>query len=69
MTNSDANTFCNQGCANHTMDVLECIFLVKQDYKFGDKNSVQDLNYTITQGCIYGSTYLPVTMTLLPFIG
>lgn len=57
VSKSDAYTFCNQGCADHTIAVLECIFLVKQDYKFSDQRSVLELNHTITQGCINGGTF------------
>lgn len=57
VTNSDVDTFCKGGCAEHTKAVLECIFLVKQDYEFADENTVPKINHTITKGCNDGGTY------------
>ncbi|KAL6326454.1 hypothetical protein AAG906_008316 [Vitis piasezkii] len=57
VTNSDVDTFCKGGCAEHTKAVLECISLVKQDYEFADENTVPKIDYTITKGCNDGGTY------------
>ncbi|XP_021297252.1 uncharacterized protein LOC110426358 [Herrania umbratica] len=55
VTTADTEEFCKPGgCGEHTMAVLTCIHLVKRDYKFANKATVQDLNFTITQGCDSG---------------
>ncbi|EOY20198.1 Uncharacterized protein TCM_045574 [Theobroma cacao] len=55
ITTADTDEFCKPGgCGEHTMAVLTCIHLVKRDYKFANKATVQDLIVTITQGCDYG---------------
>ncbi|XP_057476153.1 uncharacterized protein LOC130764100 [Actinidia eriantha] len=56
VTRVDTESYCIGGCAKHTQAVLMCIHLVKQDYKFISKASVQDLNETINLGCENGFT-------------
>ncbi|CAL5366578.1 unnamed protein product [Camellia sinensis] len=54
VTQADGEVYCTGGCSEHTQAVLKCIHLVKHDYVFVNKASVQDLNQTITNGCDYG---------------
>ncbi|CAL5322835.1 unnamed protein product [Camellia sinensis] len=56
VTQADGEVYCTGGCSEHTQAVLKCIHLVKHDYMFVNKASVQDLNQTITNGCDYGFT-------------
>ncbi|XWS74471.1 hypothetical protein CRYUN_Cryun01aG0000900 [Craigia yunnanensis] len=55
VTMADKADFCKSGgCGEHTKAVLTCIHLVKRDYKFTNKATVQDLNFTIINGCGFG---------------
>ncbi|KAK1572050.1 hypothetical protein Q3G72_026857 [Acer saccharum] len=54
VTAADKDSFCSSGCAQHTYAVLTCIHLVKRDYKFINKATVQDLRNHIAYGCDYG---------------
>ncbi|KAK4835747.1 hypothetical protein QYF36_014018 [Acer negundo] len=54
LTAAEKDSFCSLGCAQHTYAVLTCIDLVKRDYKFINKATVQDLRNYIAYGCDYG---------------
>ncbi|KAK8629044.1 hypothetical protein V6N13_077901 [Hibiscus sabdariffa] len=62
VTSDDTAEFCKSGgCGEHTKAVLTCIHHVKRDYKFINKATTWDLNYTITHGCnsgFNGTTYI-----------
>ncbi|XXG86032.1 hypothetical protein AAC387_Pa11g1015 [Persea americana] len=48
----DTIPYCNiTGCADHSRAVLECISLVKRDFKFENGATVKDINDTINEGC------------------
>ncbi|KAL9418779.1 hypothetical protein AB3S75_036684 [Citrus x aurantiifolia] len=54
VTDGDAGDFCTGGCFEHTKAVLTCIHLVKDDYKFVNRVTVQDVTNFITNGCASG---------------
>ncbi|KAK9283968.1 hypothetical protein L1049_012226 [Liquidambar formosana] len=55
VTLADTEEYCKWGgCAQHSRAVLMCLHLVKHDFRFIDKATVQDVNNTITQGCSSG---------------
>lgn len=52
----DTEVYCREGgCAQHTMEALTCIHLVKRDYKFADKTTVQQVKNKIIQKCGFPS--------------
>lgn len=58
VTDGDAGDFCTGGCFEHTKAVLTCIHLVKDDYKFVNRATVQEVTNFITNGCASGTTVL-----------
>ncbi|KAJ4720258.1 Glycine-rich protein family [Melia azedarach] len=54
VTDGDAESFCNGGCAEITKTVLTCIDQVKPDYKFVNMATLQDVKDFITKGCASG---------------
>ncbi|ONK62710.1 uncharacterized protein A4U43_C07F7300 [Asparagus officinalis] len=57
VTLADTEDYCKGGCANDTAYVLQCLDdVMRGDFKFENKETVKDINYTITQGCSSGFT-------------
>ena len=63
VTATDKDVFCESGgCGEHTKAVLTCIHLVKRDYKFANKATVHDLNFTITHGRDFGNCSIGISV-------
>jgi hypothetical protein len=49
---NEVEEYCKpEGCRDHTLAVLKCIYDVKPDFWFANKATVKVLNETITNGC------------------
>lgn len=56
VTGNDTSDYCNGGCSDHTLIVLQCLEdVMRGEFVFESKQTVQDINYTITQGCLKGT--------------